>query len=645
MKTVKKLPALIAVCIIALIACVYCAFTGSYSSPSPAHAYGAYDFEFTAYSVTYDIRSDRTMDVRLDLTVKYLGYKSTGFKYDIPVNAGDRVRNLTAYKLNGANEEIPLDYSVDDEYSGFVTVDMDDYSSKYNETHKYRVKYEYAVTKPRDKNRLYLNAIGFGSEAVINDVSVTVNLPDGLKDTRCYVGTAGTDGEYTGHSVSGNTVTLDIARLSEYNGVTFDFEFDEGVLSTRTDMTPYYIIIGACVVFAALFVLKFLCFNKNDLTPIPSFSAPVKPPEGDGAPNAVYDDPTREMDPLVLGKLIDNKVDNSDVTSLLYYWANKGYIKINLENEKDVTLIRIYNTLPQGAPDYQTAMYNDLFKSGDVVRVNSLTNTFYPTVERVTRRVNAENNNLYDKKSFAVAVVFALLGALAMCATPMLTAMLTINRRLLFIAPLFMLVPALVVFSLTLAVKYKTLKLKKSKLILLYCAVGLLALVFSAIYAALIPSYIIETLPKCILAAIGFAIVMLSVSLVCRTEDYTEKLNRIIGFKEFIETVEKDKLEQMLESNPEFYYNVLPYAIVLGVSDKWANKFEGLTVKPPQWATGNFSDSVFSVIVFYSLMRNVNTDMARTFISRPSSGSSSGFHGSFGGFGGGGHGGGGFRGR
>ncbi len=643
MKSIKRLPLILIGLLFAVIIAIACSTAGKPNSTSVAHADSAHAFTFTSYSVKYDIRRDRTMDIQLDLTAHYFGYSSTGFIYDIPVNAGDRVRNLKAYSLD-TGAPTTVEYSVENDDSSFVSVYMDDYRNKRGETHSYRITYEYAITKP-EKNELNLNAIGFGSEAVISNVSIEINLPDGMLTPHCYL-TYGSEEESYGYEISGNKVTYQIDKLEAFHGVSFKFEYKDGVLTTKPDMTPYWIIIGACAVFAVLFAVKFLCFNKNDLMPIPSFSVPVKPPEGvNGAPSAAFDDPTQEMDPLIMGKLIDNKVDNSDVTSLLYYWANKGYIKINMENENDVVLIRIYNTLPQGTPNYQKTMYADLFRSGELVHINSLTNTFYSTVERVTKEVNTENGKLYDGKSMAVAIVFALLGALAMCLTPILTALFTINHDLLFIAPLFMIIPVFAIFALTQTVKYKTLKFKKAKLILLYFGVGLLALIFSALYIVLVPSYVIEPLPKFLLAAIGFAIVMLSVSLICRTEDYTAKLNRIIGFKDFIENVEKDKLEAMLESNPEFYYNVLPYAIVLGVSDKWANKFDGLTVKPPQWATGSFSDRLFTVMMFNSLMRNVNVNMVKTFLSRPSSGSSSGFHGGFDGFGGGGHGGGGFRGK
>lgn len=622
------------------------AFAGK-STTAVAHAADySTRFTFTSYSVTYDIRSDRTMDVTLDLTARYEGYASTGFIYDIPVNAGDRVRNLQAYKLvNG--EESYLEYSIENEDSDFISVYMDDYRVKTGETHSYRIKYEYAITRPTSDNNIYLNAIGFGSEAAINDVSVVINLPDGLKNTHCYIGVSGSNNEeYTGFTKNANVITLSIDSLSAWNGITFDFEFENGVLSTKPDFTPYWIIIGACVIFAVLFAVKFLCFNRDDLTPIPSFSVPVNPPEGfGGAPDKAYDDPTSEMDPLIMGKLIDNKVDNSDVTSLLYYWANKGYIKINMRDEKDVIFIRVHKDLPQNSPDYQKIMYRNLFLSGEVVHMKSLANTFYATVETVTKKVNKDNGKLHDTKSMAVAIIFALLGGLVMGLTPILMAIFTINTHLLLIAPMLMVIPVFAVFALTLAIKDKTLKLKKSKLVLMYSGVALLALLFCGLYLIIVPSYVIEIAPKLLLSAVGFAIVMLSVSLICRTEDYTAKLNRIVGFKEFIETVEKEKLEEMLESNPEFYYNVLPYAIVLGVSDKWEKKFEDLTVKPPQWATGSFSDTVFNVILFNSLMRNMNMHMVKTFVSRPSSGSGSGHGGHFGGFSGGGHGGGGFRGK
>ncbi len=601
-----------------------------------AYAAGEYDFEFTYYSVTYDVRADRTMDVTLDLGVHYLGWSSTGIMYDIPVNSGDRVRNLSAVELSGKDgSENRLDYKVKHETTNFITVDMGDYSNKRGETHYYRVKYEYAITKPakNEKNAIFLNAIGFGSDGAMEDVNITLNLPDGLiKDgIISFVGFSGSDkGQKDNFTVSGNTVTMHIDELSARQGVTFELPFEEGVLSVKPDLTPYWIIIAACVILAVLFAVKFLAFNRDGLTPIVNVEAPD------------------DMDPLVMGKLIDNKVDKSDVTSLIYYWANKGYIKIDLTNEKNPELIRLYKHLPPNSPGYQNMMYDRLFKSGDCVKVNSLTNTFYGTVDRVTKTVNAENGKLYSGKSMGVAVLFALFGGLFMGLTPLIITLTTISSKLLFIIPIFMIVPSFIVFALTQSVRYNRLKHKKGKQALMYAGIALLGALFTAIYVWLVPSYIVEVAPKILIGALGFAIIMLAACIISRTEQYVKKLNKIVGFRDFILYTEKDKLETMLESNPEFYYQVLPYAIVLGVSDIWENKFAALTVTPPSWCTSSYSDTVFNFIVFNSVMRNVNRNITSAFVSRPNSGSASGggsHGGSFGGFSGGGHGGGGFRGR
>lgn len=641
MKKVKRLPLLFLALLIIITAA---ATLFAKSGVSTAYAAGAYDFEFTDFHVTYDIHADRTMDVTMDLGVHYSGYESTGFMHDIPVNAGDRVRRIEAYELDRiGGTERGLVYDVKQEVTDFITVDMGDYSRKTGQTHYYRVKYEYAITRPAEKNTLYLNAIGFGSEAPMQNVSITLNLPDGFlgrEGVKCWSGPRGVTGyEKTDFEVNGNTVTYNIDILHKYTGVTFQLDFKDGVLSTKTDLTPYWVIIVACVILALLFAVKFLLFNRDGLTPIVNVEAPAG------------------MDPLVVGKLIDNKVDKSDVTSLIYYWANKGYIKINMPDEKnadngEIELIQIRAKLPEGSPSYQVRMYSKLFKDGSLVKLSDLTYKFYPTVESVTKEVNAQNSKLYSGKSMAFAVLFALIGGLVMALTPVILALTTISTRLFLIAPLFMIAPAIVIFALTILVRYNRLKFKKSKLILCYVGVALLAAVFSVIYVVFLPSYYVEIAPKIILCAVGFAIVMLSACIVSRTDAYVEKLNQIVGFRDFIMLTEKDKLEAMLEENPELYYQILPYAIVLGVSDIWENKFANLTIAPPSWTTHSYSDRMFDFVVFNAAMRRMNTRMTTTFVSRPQSSPSSGSFsgggshgGHFGGFSGGGHGGGGFRGR
>ncbi|MGN0804931.1 MAG: DUF2207 domain-containing protein [Candidatus Coproplasma sp.] len=625
MKKIKRIPILLSslLCLILLIFAL--TFTGG---TNKAFAYEDYRFTIESYSVDYTINKDRTMYVEEITQIKFEGEDSTGHVHLIPVNAGDRVHNLKVYELFDGKES-KVEYSVTDEYSGYIGADIGDYSNKTGQTRTYKLTYTYSITKPVNKNAIYLNPIGFGWDCEIKNADVTLRLPDGyINDDSCYFIGKTTTPIYVSGNYSNGVIHLTATDLAKENGITFNLYFEDGVLTTKTDYSPYWAFIPAFIILVVIIVLRLLVFNKDGVAPVTS----VEPPE--------------DMDPLEMGKLIDNKIDQSDVTSLIYYWASKGYLKIDLSDDKDVKLIRIRHSLPEKAPQHQRIMYNRLFESGDMVRIESLKNSFYSTVDTVTIKVNAETGKLYSGRSMGVSVIFTLLGALLMAITPIIIGMATISYKLVNLMPLFAIIPSFIIMALMQTIKFNKFKKKKTFSILSILGTVLLCAGFTALYCLFVPSYIIEVLPKILLCTASYLIIIGSVTLINRTPAYTEKLNKILGFRDFIESVEKDRLETMLEDNPELYYNVLPYAQVLGVSDVWEKKFASLTIAPPRWAIGYTHSSVFDFIVFNSVMRSVNRQMVTSMTGRPSSGGmSGGGGGSFGGGGGGGHGGGGGFGR
>jgi len=86
---------------------------------------------------------------------------------------------------------------------------------------------------------------------------------------------------------------------------------------------------------------------------------------------------------------------------------------------------------------------------------------------------------------------------------------------------------------------------------------------------------------------------------------------KIISFRNYLETAEKAQLEALINSNPNYFYDILPYAYVLGVSKSWIEKFENIPV--PQNDMGNFN---------YCNMDSFN-ELAGS-VSTPSSSSSGG---------------------
>lgn len=138
--------------------------------------------------------------------------------------------------------------------------------------------------------------------------------------------------------------------------------------------------------------------------------------------------------------------------------------------------------------------------------------------------------------------------------------------------------------------------------------------------------------------ACGIAVIILALFMFFgskRTKAGNQVYGQILGFKEFIKKAELDRLKMLVEENPSYYYDIMPYAYVLGLSDQWIENFETMHMPEPDWYSGR---DPFGDAVFYSMVRSAN---ACATAPEASSGGSSGGGFSGGGFSGGGSGGGG----
>lgn len=629
MKKVKKLPLL---CLAALLLLLIISFIGVICSGKTASAETrASASRVQSLNAVWDIRSNR--EIRVTETIGIRFDSNSGFIRDIPVNGGEVVKNVKVREINkdGKPVSVYYDVNVDFENRNFVSIDIGDYSVKYGD-YEYELTYDYCLTKAQEgKNMLAVTPVGAGWPTDIYDVSVKLILPDGYRDGTavCYVNGKSGKTVLSQSVVKGvhddGRVTLSICPkngVAQNTALTFEMEFEGGALKTYFDFTPYWFIIAGAVLLAVIVIVKLFAFNKARLLPVVNYEAPDR------------------MDPLLMGKLIDNKVNGDDVTSLIYYWADKGYLKINLDNKASPVLIRIVQQLPETSANYERDMFNSLFASGDAVKINELKYSFYPTVNRVTALVNKQTKWLYDNVSIGVSIIFAISGGLLAGLAPLILGMVQISPTLLYFTSLIALIPALIIYALTETVMYNRMKLTTRKLVLFSLGVAALCVLCGVIYVFLTPPSLMGPAPKILLWLISCAVILGSVFIVSRTKDYNAKLGDIVGFRNFILLAEKSQLEAMLEEDPQFYYHILPYAQVLGVTDKWEEKFSGLTVQPPEWITGSLLTDVISFHILNNILRSSFSRISSNMISRPSSSGLSGFGGgSFGG----GHGGGGGR--
>ncbi len=297
--------------------------------------------------------------------------------------------------------------------------------------------------------------------------------------------------------------------------------------------------------------------------------------------------PPGNISPSIPGYIIDGRLNRRDLTALIPYWGAGGYLKVNEIEEKklfgllkdtEYEFVKVKN-LGANADTFEKTMFDGLFESGDTVQLSTLKDSFYKTMNKAKKELESE---------ISVSHYYA-----------------TYSRgfaTLLPIGGLFIFIPSLIqLFS-----DYPLDFLKWLSFVL--------GSVFIIIYGSLMGK---------------------------KTVKGTELYQKLLGFKEFIKSVEKDRLAEFLKQDPNYFDKVLPYAIVFDMADKWKDKLKGLDVPPPSWYSGNYSGHPFNTMMFMNSLDNSMNQMSKTFYSAPASSGSSG--GSFGGggFSGGGFGGGG----
>lgn len=114
---------------------------------------------------------------------------------------------------------------------------------------------------------------------------------------------------------------------------------------------------------------------------------------------------------------------------------------------------------------------------------------------------------------------------------------------------------------------------KKLKMIVLY----IIGVVLFLILAALNIVFSINNLYVTIFIAIVTLLCLLTYIL-CPFMEYHNKegkivIGQLLGLKEYLELAEKERIDVLINENPKHFYDVIPFAYVLNVSNKWIEKY------------------------------------------------------------------------
>lgn len=596
----------------------------------------ANDYDITKYDVEIVVDEHNKYSIKENIDT-YFNVSKHGIVRRIPLynniirQDGTRERNRVLISNVHVNEE----FASSRENNNYV-LKIGSADKTINGKHSYTISYDYDIglDKNNKYDELYFNIIGTNWDTDISNVTFKITMPkefDASKLGFSYGEYGESNTDNISYDVDGNVITGSFeGTLLAGEGLNVRMELPEGYFIRKSVGSSllecwYYIIPILGVLFSYLIWKK---YGKDDqVVDIVSFY----PPEN--------------MNSLDVAFAKKGSVNSNDAVSLLVYLASKGYIKI-VEDKKSKSRFTIQKVKEyDGNNKEEELFFRGLFKKvWDSISSDELNESFYLTINSILTKKNSTANRkeIFNNKSSNkryILFLFMLITSSLSTIIPALGYKLSDVIFSIIICNLIGIVALIIV-----GIIYDNNCTKKG----LNSALGFAFFFVLALAVANFTIIGFEYIYYDTVYLIGFILCMVCTYLIYffylivtkRTEYGNKVLGEVNGFKKFLETAEKDKLESLVHDDPSYFYNILPYAYVLGVSDAWIKQFEGIAIAPPDWYE---SADTFDYYRFNRSLNRTIHSASRVMNSVPQSsgGSSSGGGFSGGGFSGGGSGGGG----
>jgi uncharacterized membrane protein len=544
------------------------------------------------------INEDASVDVSEKIDMDFQGEERHSIKRDIPIRYKRRGAPFSVvFKLQSVKDAAnnPVHYVVSEDGNDVdIKIGDPDHLVTGKQTYVISYRMERAINFISDYPEFYWNATGDEWHFPIKKATVNVKLPKDVSPADVLLG--GYEGPRGSTKPAHNSrwkdhVQFQADALQPGQGLTIAVRLPIGSIFRPTQMDELLWWIRDWWPAIAIPGLTFAGLYGL-------WSATGRDEDG-GKPVAVDWNPPKELTPAEVGTLVDERCDLHDVTSTMVDLAVRGHLKIK-ELKANAFLFmsnKDYEFTKTDPPTNDTPLTDH--------EVKFLCAMFSTQEAGTTCQMSQLKGSFYPfLSSIKVAIYNELLDKKLFRTNPETTRSMYYGYAVVcFIA-------------------------------------GLTTLFYSQ------PAGCGTVLASLIIACFASA-------MPARTAKGSELTRQTLGFQRFVKMAEKDRIRVLAAEDPTIFGRLLPYAMVLGAADQWAEAFKDIAIEPPNWYdsdsyNGNWSTALFVNDLGYSLSsfgQAITVPPASYSGSGTSSGSSAWSGGSafgdFGGFSGGGFGGGG----
>lgn len=468
-------------------------------------------------------------------------------------------------------------------------------------TYELRYQVEGILLGFSNYDELYWNVVGDQWDTTISQATATVTLPQpGIKQQACYQGQAGSTTECSATVMPTNQEVRfsGTGPINAGQGLTIAVGYDKGMVPLLTVAPPTVkeaviqyreVIVAALAVsllgLAAIFLLWYKrgrdwwwqTVKPLQIEPDQAILKPI----GAGQPLVVEYTPPQDLTPGLVGLLKDERVDTLDITSTIVDLAARGYLVITQLDKKGFFGSLDYQLDRTAKPDqdlmpYEQMLLASLFKGKSQLKLSSLKEKFYTDLAKIKKELEAEG-----------------------------------QRRQFFVRT-------------------------PSQVVILYATIGILLLLTGIGSSIAVASLLRHgwLLGMCLgLILPGIALIITAFHMPQKTAQGRDLWRQIKGYELFIKNAEQHRQKFFEQQN--LFTEVLPYAMVFGLTTTFATAIKNIGLEPqqPDWYR---SSTAFNAALFASSMNTLSNSVSTAIASAPSSSGSGGGGSSGGGFGGGG---------
>ncbi len=539
------------------------------------------------YMVRIDVDDARDMVIRENLSLEYTE-PSHGFYRDIQHRFG----NLDA-AVDVLWTSSPVSLSDDGSFISIRFGDPDKLLS--GGPYAYGIEYSYSLgADPYDDyDELYYNIVTPDTwDSAIGRAAFEVNLPHPVDADRIWV----TAGQYGSEmeipfmlSDDGTVISGRYADLPHGFGITLRVEMDEGYFSSapRASGTASVSFIATVAISLVMFLsLLLLWFAKGRDEQIIA-PARFSPPDG--------------LDPMECAYISEGTLAPRAITSMLLYWADRGFLTI--DEKDDGFLITRTGDLPDDCGEPERLAFAAFFSSSSSFSSSEMASAGFRARIQAAERSMAEHFSgdrilsspesirLKKRANLLILLSVVLFSALA-------------TLQFLGFPTVFVIIPMMMAYLMLAGIAKRAerrMRLDGLKLRQMLPVLPFLAFMWFFTVTAL-SSFGLDGRMAGIECGVFLILLVLSVFLAAsleRPSSYAIRmLGQIIGYRDFICTVEKDRIERLSAEDPAFFYHVLSYAVAFGLEDRWVKAFNGLFVQPVPWYRCSTVPDIFIISSF-----------------------------------------------